>query len=153
MNNCPRTFWLVSFLFPPSLDHSYVILCNIFLAQILASIAVLPLYMCHLLTQTHKKNLPSLLFFPPHSATPDIACTHGSISFQQADLEDCVRVCAVVSAWRVNRMMSKRRASNLIKKEIKVDVCYFQLRHSAAICQSQRCDCFGPTVIHCLSKY
>lgn len=65
----------------------------------------------------------------------------------------CVSVCAVVSALRVNRMMSKRRASNLIKKEIKVDVCYFQLRHSTAICQSQRCDCFGPTVIHCLSKY
>lgn len=50
-------------------------------------------------------------------------------------------------------MMSKRCASNLIKKEIKVDVCYFQLRHSTAICQSQRCDCFGPTVIQCLSKY
>lgn len=63
-----------------------------------------------------------------------------------------VCVCVVVTALRVNRM-SKRRASNLIKKEIKVDVCYFQLHHSTAICQSQRCDCFGPTVIHCLSKY
>lgn len=65
----------------------------------------------------------------------------------------CVCVCAVVSTLRVYCMMSKRPASNLIKKEIKVDVCYFQLRCSTAICQSQRCDCFGPTVIHCLSKY
>lgn len=29
----------------------------------------------------------------------------------------------------------------------------FNFAHSTAICQSQRCDCFGPTVIHCLSKY
>lgn len=64
-----------------------------------------------------------------------------------------VRVCTVVSTLRVYCMMSKRHASNLIKKEIKVDVCYFQLHCSTAICQSQRCDCFGPTVIHCLSKY
>lgn len=49
--------------------------------------------------------------------------------------------------------MSRRRASSLIKEEIKVDACYSQLRRGAAICQSQRRDCFGPAVIHCLSKY
>lgn len=49
--------------------------------------------------------------------------------------------------------MSRRRASGLIKEEIKVDACYSQLRRGTAICQSQRCDCFGPAVIHCLSKY
>lgn len=53
---------------------------------------------------------------------------------------------------RENRAMSRRRASGLIKKEIKVDACYSQLCRSTAICQSQRCDCFGPAVIHCLSK-
>lgn len=75
-----------------------------------------------------------------------------SIDYPEYCVCVCVCISAVVSALRVNRMMSKRRASNLIKKKIKVDVCYFQLRHSTAICQSQRCDCFGPTVIHCLSK-
>ncbi len=89
----------------------------------------------------------------PSLGTPSITL-HTGLHFISIDYpEDRLCVCAVVSALRVNRMMSKRRASNLIKKEIKVDVCYFQLRHSTAICQSQRCDCFGPTVIHCLSKY
>ena len=49
-------------------------------------------------------------------------------------------------------MMSEWYGFDLIKKEIKVDVCYFQLRRSTAICQSQPSDCFGPTVIQVLSK-
>lgn len=65
----------------------------------------------------------------------------------------CVCIRAVVSSTRENHTMSRRRASGLIKKEIKVDACYSQLRRCTAICQSQRCDCFGPAVIHCLSKY
>lgn len=49
-------------------------------------------------------------------------------------------------------MMSEWYGFDLIKKEIKVDVCYFQLHVLITICQSQPSDCFGPTAIQVLSK-
>lgn len=102
--------------------------------------------------QLRSEATPTLNF----SSTDSILyfCQHRGITKKKKMTHPKDHVCASVhqSALGVNRM-SKRRASNLIKKEIRVDVCYFQLRHSTAICQSQRRDCFRPTVIHCLSKY
>lgn len=110
---------------------------------------VLPVLVTLLIYNKKQTTPPSSPLPSPHSGTSSI--THMHIIL--VGLSRGLSVCAVVTTLRANHMMSKRRASNLIKKEIKVDVCYFQLRHSTAICQSQRCDCFGPTVIRCLSKY
>lgn len=150
---------LISFLAPPlpPFLHSFPRLCSIHTE------VVTPTVMFHGLVEALPRNCEIIVCVFLTNATKFVVFFfffggssqyHRSLFlFNSLVVTLCACVCTVVSTLKVYCMMSERRASNLIKKEIKVDVCYFQLRCSTAICQSQRCDCFGPTVIHCLSKY